>query len=62
MLQPDIARLVRRNSELLTSVNDCFRKALHARYRLTQTLENKEAKKNEAKRKEACLEPKNVGD
>ena len=45
MLRPDIARTVRRSGELPTSVDDCFRKALHAKYHLTQTPTKNKAKK-----------------
>ena len=45
MLRPDIARMVKRSGELPTSVDDCFRKALHAKYHLTQTPTKNKAKK-----------------
>ena len=45
MLRPDIARTVKRSGELPTSVDDCFRKAFHAKYHLTQTQAKKKAKK-----------------
>ena len=45
MLRPDISRTIKRSGELPTSVDDCFRKALHAKYHLAQTSAKKKGKK-----------------
>ena len=60
MLRPNIARQVRQKSESPTSVDDYCREALYARQHFTQALKKKEAKKNEAERKESYVNPKNA--
>ena len=45
MLRPDISRTIKWSGELPTSVDDCFRKAFHAKYHLAQTSAKKKGKK-----------------